>query len=464
MNGRNYKLVARFVLVTSMAVTGCLHAQDVNDQESAKEQEQVEAASDLRQSVHENLDSLHDDAEKVTDLGQEAQAEQAAAPRDVVMGTTSVDAKLPFEELPLYDLVREFPYKLQSLPERLPGMRGKGFIFFGRAEADYAHYTSGAASHDSGFLVRSLRAGLARAFSEYDLSAKAEIDFTDGDSNWSDLYVRYHHDRWGLLTVGNQRVAQTLVNQTSRISQTFMEEPLPAEAFGLHRRLALGWDQHRTGAGMHLTLFGNDLNGSLDGSGYAGRVYFNPTHTRFSLFHVGTSFVSEKMSRNTRYFAHPESRVTNERFVDTGIYKDVGRQTIAAFEMAGARESFMIRGEYYRATWDRNAAKDPVFRGFYFQSSWVLTGEHFNYVNGKFVRIRPQNPRGAWEVAVRYSFLDLNDKGVTGGKERNFTVGLNWYSPGNQFRLMSNLIFVETDENAGNEDPIIFQLRAQLHW
>ena len=150
--------------------------------------------------------------------------------------------------------------------------------------------------------------------------------------------------------------------------------------------------------------------------------------------------------------------------MDTGIFEDVGHQSIAALEVAGARESFMFRGEYYRATWNRDTAKDPDFRGFYIQSSWVLTGESFNYAHGKFIRIRPQNPRGAWEIAVRYSYLNLNDSDVTGGRERNVTVGLNWYSPSNLFRLMSNLIFVKTDEYAGNEDPLILQFRAQAHW
>jgi len=91
-------------------------------------------------------------------------------------------------------------------------------------ELDGAFYSSGITKSDSGFRIRSLRAGLAKAF-KYGLSAKAEIDLTDGYSTFADLYVRHHHKRLGLLTVGNQRVAQTLVNQTSRISRTFMEEP-----------------------------------------------------------------------------------------------------------------------------------------------------------------------------------------------------------------------------------------------
>jgi len=265
-------------------------------------------------------------------------------------------------------------------------------------------------------------------------------------------------------TAGNQKVAQTLVNQTSRISRTFMEEPLPAEAFGLGRRLALGWDLHKSKGGVHATLFGSDLNGSIGDSGWASRIYFNPTRSRFSLFHIGASFVSENMSRKTRFFAHPESRVTDKRLVDTGIFEDVGKQQIASLEIAGARESFMFRGEFFRAKWDRNTNANPVFKGFYVQASWVLSGETFKYAQGKFIRIRTQNPRGAWEAAVRFSKIDLNDQGVLGGEEKNLAVAINWYAPGNQFRVMSNLIFVRTDQYAGNQSPTIFQIRGQFHW
>jgi phosphate-selective porin OprO/OprP len=369
----------------------------------------------------------------------------------------------------ILDYAKSIPGYLQSVPERVPFIRDRGLIFFGRTELDFAYYSSGITRDDTGFRLRSLRVGLAKAF-EYNLSVKAEIDLTDGDSNFADLYVRYRHKKYGLFTAGNQRVALTLVNQTSRISRTFMEESLPAEAFGLLRRLALGWDLHKPKGGVHVTLFGPDLNGSIGDSGFAGRGYFNPTRSRFSLFHVGASFVVENMDRKTRFFSHPESRVTSVRLVDTGIYGDVSKQKIGALEVAGAKESCFLRGEFFAATWDRKYDKDPVFRGFYVQASWILTGETFKYTQGKFVRVRPQNPRGAWEVAVRFSKVDLNDRGITGGEEKNLTVGVNWYAPGNQFRVMSNLIFVSTDVplsgegEKGNESPTIFQLRAQFHW
>jgi len=221
---------------------------------------------------------------------------------------------------------------------------------------------------------------------------------------------------------------------------------------------------HKSKSGAHITLFGSDLNGSIGDSGYAGRIYFNPTRSRFSLFHIGASYVSENMSQKTRFSAHPESRVTEVRFVDTELFDDVNQQKIAGLEIAGAKDSLMFRSEFFRATWDRKKSSDPVFQGFYVQASWVLTGETFNYTQGKFIRIRTQNPRGAWEVAARLSMVDLNDEDVLGGKEANLTFGLNWYSPGNQFRVMGNLIFVKTDEVAGDESPTIIQIRGQFHW
>jgi len=363
----------------------------------------------------------------------------------------------------MWEVFHALPDYLQSIPDKVPFLRKRNLIFFGRTELDYAHYSSGITKSDSGFRVRSLRAGLAKAF-KFNISAKAEIDLTDGDSNFADLYARYRHKRFGTVTIGNQRVAQTLVNQTSRISRTFMEEPLPAEAFGLGRRLAIGWDLNKQKSGLHGTIFGSDLNGSIGDSGVAGRAYFNPTRSRFSVFHVGVSWLSENMSRKTRFFAHPESRVTRVRLVDTGLFENVNQQQIAGLELAGTRGSFMFRSEFFRARWNRSIGNVPVFKGYYGQASWVLTGETFKYTQGKFLRIRPQNPRGAWEVAVRFSQVDLNSKDVNGGEEKNTSIALNWYSPGNQFRVMSNLIFVKTDKTTANESPVIFQLRGQFHW
>ena len=231
-----------------------------DDQKTEKlRAEQVEASSDLRESIHENLETIQEDAKSAEDLKQEEVENQTTEQRlqddaeDKSDFQTEGSNEPSSEKKSILDHFKSIPGYLQSVPERVPFIRDRGLIFFGRTELDYAHYSSGITKSDSGFRVRSLRAGLAQAL-KHNISLKAEIDLTDGDSNFADLYVRYRHKKYGLFTAGNQRVAQTLVNQTSRISRTFMEEPLPAEAFGLGRRLALGWDMHKKKGGLHVTL------------------------------------------------------------------------------------------------------------------------------------------------------------------------------------------------------------------
>ena len=34
---------------------------------------------------------------------------------------------------------------------------------------------------------------------------------------------------------------------------------------------------------------------------------------------------------------------------------------------------------------------------------------------------------GAWEVAARFSHLDLNDENIQGGTLTDYTVGVNWF-------------------------------------
>ena len=71
---------------------------------------------------------------------------------------------------------------------------------------------------------------------------------------------------------------------------------------------------------------------------------------------------------------------------------------------------------------------------------------------------------GAFEIAIRYSRLNLNDLNIRGGEQRNTSIALNWYGPGNQLRVQSSLIHYATDEIAGNEDDYVAQIRCQIHW
>ncbi len=414
---------------------------------------EIQQGTDIREAILENLDLKAVEEE----IGQQAEVppspESEQAPQDDEEPPPTEDEELWYDRFgPLLTRMQEVPV-----------LGKRGWLHFGRVELEYGHFSSSELlSGDSGFNFRSLRSGIIKLFDNGKI-VKFDIDLTDGDSNFTDMYVRWTN-KLGVFTVGNQKIAQSFVNQTSRLARTFMEEPLPAEAFGLVRRLGIGWDFHRKRVGAHLTAFGPDLNEQIGDFGYGARLYTNPTRTKWSLAHIGISGVQESMDHDARFRARPESRVTDTFLVDTGKQTDVETQSILGAEMAFAHKNWSIRGEYFYAEWHRSVQPDTSFDGYYLQANWVLTGESFQYKQGKFMRIRPNGSKGAWEIAARYSNVNLNDQDIFGGEERNATLALNWYGPGNQLRVQSNLIYVDADTATGSESPLIMQVRVQVHW
>lgn len=81
------------------------------------------------------------------------------------------------------------------------------------------------------------------------------------------------------------------------------------------------------------------------------------------------------------------------------------------------------------------------YNGFYVSSLYFLTGETRTWNTRSYVfnRVIPKSNFlvdketrsvegiGAWELGARYSYLDLNDKAIRGGRLQSMTLGLNWY-------------------------------------
>jgi phosphate-selective porin OprO/OprP len=137
-----------------------------------------------------------------------------------------------------------------------------------------------------------------------------------------------------------------------------------------------------------------------------------------------------------------------------------------------------VQGEYFHNSINRKAATDLSVNGWYGQASYFLTGESRPYSakSGTFGRVKPNNPfslkeggLGAWELAARYSSIDLNDgTALQGGAVKDITLGVNWYL-NSHTRLMANYIMVDSDavkpsgsNVAANDDPNIFLVRAAV--
>lgn len=418
--------------------------------------------------VHENLEETPELAvispEEAADptLPQQTQEELEDLEDELQLEVVSRGRKLLSKTDRLMEMSR---LPLTYVQENVPFLTKRHILFFGRLELDGAYYTEGVLEDDSGFSIRRFRLGLAGQVKFLEgWNYKVEVDLTDGENTLSDFYLSWRSKNWGTIRIGNQKVAQTLSGQTSSLSIPFMERPLPVIAFTLTRRLGIGWDTHLKKMGANVTLFSRDPNKGVGSQGWAIRSYLNPSREKFHVIHVGASYMQLSSDDDAQMRARPESYVTNIRLVDTGVFSDVGTSSALGLELAGARGPYTIRSEFYRTEWTRSDNSNPNFRGWYAEASWFLTGEMVHYREGKFIRPNIISDRGAWEVAARFSTIDLNDQDVVGGTQKNLSLGINWYSK-THWRFMGNLIKVNAKDGPyGDQKPWIVQFRIQYYF
>ncbi len=307
---------------------------------------------------------------------------------------------------------------------------------------------------------------------------KSEFDFSSGNFNIQDLYIRNTLFPW-TITLGYFKEYYALEQQTSDKFITFMERGLP-DAFFPGRNLGLGLTNGGDTWSGAFGVFGegfkanNDTAGKEQDAGYGatGRVTWAPFGGGDRVLHLGASASYRELndSKVLRYRSRPESNITNVRLVDTGLIGNTDSRTLYGLEAAGVVGAWSAQGEYFLANADRRNRGTLDFHGWYVQTAYVLTGESRNYIpsSGRFGRFEPARSvsaggPGAWQLAARISEVDLSDGAINGGKERNLTLGINWFlEPTLRLSLnYVNVLEVDGGPNAGDK-PSIYQVRAYI--
>jgi phosphate-selective porin len=141
------------------------------------------------------------------------------------------------------------------------------------------------------------------------------------------------------------------------------------------------------------------------------------------------------------FFTHDQGTDGNDPgtvpvFLDTG---NIQASTFNLFNLEAGMNlgAVHIVAEMRWAMVNQNTGPSVTFPGFYVQASYVLTGENHRYSRERavFQRVIPKRPFergkrtgfGAWEAALGYSMLDLNQKNIAGGRGEELALGLNWY-------------------------------------
>jgi len=222
-----------------------------------------------------------------------------------------------------------------------------------------------------------------------------------------------------------------------------------------------------------------------------GRFTFVPYYDRASngryLWHVGLGGTwRENQDGQIRFRARGALRngpdALNPVFADTGVYRSHA-EGILVPETAIVAGPWLFQAEYTAAwaTQSVTAANVPLgttfYDGYYVEALYFLTGEHrlYDYQKGLFGRVipfenavfvrraggRPIFMTGAWQVGVRYNALDLNNKGINGGRLSNITLGLNWFLNPNM-KLQWNVTLTHRDGQNNSADGNIYGFGMRL--
>ncbi len=170
----------------------------------------------------------------------------------------------------------------------------------------------------------------------------------------------------------------------------------------------------------------------------------------------------------------PELRIDPTTLVNTGTLGTLANPVtggyVLDFETAATYGPLFWQGEYYRYQVDRRGLANANFEGGYGQVSWTLTGEShaYNPQAASYFRIIPKHPFslargewGAWEIAARASYVDLNSNfisgtalsaypaAVDGGLQRSYSLGVNWY-PNDLVRFLLDYNRLDYDKANGS--------------
>jgi len=326
-----------------------------------------------------------------------------------------------------------------------------------------------------------------------DMVYRMQLDFqSPAEGELKDAYIGFK--RLALLQtvlVGNQKRPLGLDHLNSSRFNIFIERPLVVEAFnedarrlgvcsyGVSNDQAYNW---RYGAfilenpvddGEYIGDSGQwSLNARLASSPWydessGGRDYFHWAVAGMFARPDGDVGPDDTNENEARFRTRAELR-SDERWLNTGRiagaewYEVLGVESILNFG------PFQVVGEYQwnwvqRDSTTVGTGPDLFFHGAYVYVAYMLTGEHVPYErkSGTIGRVKPyqnflsvnrlrsgvRSGWGAWQVAARYSYLDLTDEDIQGGTGNDLTLALVWYF-NSHAALQFNAVFGDIEDHA----------------
>lgn len=316
--------------------------------------------------------------------------------------------------------------------------------------------TSNSTSEDDRVGFRRVRLQLDGTFYE-SIAFRTQYDFAGANANFRDVYLQFRKLFWDTtLWVGQYREPFSLDQLNSSNDNAFLERSLvdifaPARSTGI----ALSGSGQGGKVNYHAGVFhsnsnANSGNGVGDGSYAAtGRFTYAPmlNDKGTEVLHFGVAASRRSVDGYTRNVTRPEFD-SNGNWISAD-FADADCVLLMGGEAAFIQGPLALQGEFVQAEIDNDGSADRSAHGYYVQATYGLTGEGRTYKGALIQRPKPTDPYrgpgtgvGAWELAARYSFLDLNDGSVASTDTDSITLGINWHA---NYQVLVRLNYVMAD-------------------
>jgi phosphate-selective porin OprO/OprP len=301
-------------------------------------------------------------------------------------------------------------------------------------------------------------------------------DFSESNAKAKNVYIKYMTRRKRGLRVGHTVEPFGFEYMNSSKYITFMERSLLDAFYPKYNTGIFYMDEnpkHKFSWSVSLANdAGDDGKTGLAGESSwnsTGRFVYDPFYKNKGkhYLHLGAAFSRRNANgSNIQYATDPESHLWNVDFADTGLIA-ANSAFLQGYEFLWNKDKLSVQSEYIQSKVDAIGRTSPKFYGWYVYASYFLTDDHRPYHRAyrQSGRVKPKSDyvkggRGAWQLAARYSYLDLNDAaaGIAGGELSSKTLGLNWFLTSNT-RIMWNYVWSDLK---GVGDSKTLNMRFQI--
>ncbi|MCA8997992.1 MAG: ATPase [Planctomycetaceae bacterium] len=401
--------------------------------------------------------------------------ENSETPEELDESSDEDDLSKDLEDL--LDRVKKLEEANEELEDDLkkkfvvPGTSGATVKLGGRIHLDYWAFPgadAGAAAFEGEnpqdrFTFRRIRPFVSGKITE-NMFYKLDMELGDpNDFEFRDVIIGFSDiPFFQTIQIGNQKRPYGLDHLNSSNSNIFLERPMVVEAFNEDaRRLGIAaygvscderWNWRYGIYNLERiqddgTYIGDHYQ--LEITGRLANTYWWQCDGRNYAHWAISGAVAEpdgdggpSHSNEGRFRTRPEAR-TSQRWLNTGRIAGADTYELLGLEKVVNVGPVQVVGELQNIWLQRSPGDDLHFWGGYAYVSYFLTGEHMPWDREDGILGRPEpfcpffydkhgcryckRGIGAWQVAVRYSHLDISDNDILGGIGDSVTCSVNWY-------------------------------------